>query len=270
KNIQSALYVPDEQHIELIQAVKPDIKDRIAHNELEMETILGLKHQHQQLTIGRLIYGIEKFKKTMHPKYKAIFSALAKNQQPHTLFITCCDSRIDPNLITSTQPGELFIMRNIGNMIPVFGNDQTPSEGAAIEYAIGVLNVKQIIICAHSECGAINQILSGEIFNSTNQKRLPSVVKWLSMLKEIKVHFSGDITSEEAAKINASSQLENLKTYPIVQEKLASGSLQLKALYYDIGKSDVEIWDEVLGQYISISGTDPLVMFGANQITQWK
>jgi carbonic anhydrase len=266
KNIKSALYIVNPDYVQVIKAVKPEIMSLVAHNELEMETILDLKDHHEQLTMDRLIYGIEKFKRTLNPKYKAIFSALAKNQQPHTLFITCCDSRIDPNLITSTQPGELFIVRNVGNMVPSFGVNSSVAEGAAIEYALGVLDVKQVIICAHSECGAINQTISGDIFKPENQKRFPSVVKWLNMLEEVKVHFTRHITSEEAAKLNASMQLENLKTYPIVQEKLKSDSLQLKAMYYDIGNADVAIWDEVLGQYISVGETEDKLIFGANQI----
>lgn len=266
KNIKSALYIVNPSYVQIIKGVKPEMIPLIAHNELEMETILGLNGKHQQLTLDRLIYGIEKFKKTLNPKYKAIFSALAKSQQPHTLFITCCDSRIDPNLITSTQPGELFIVRNVGNMVPSFGATSSVAEGAAIEYALGVLDVKQVIICAHSECGAMNQIISGDIFKPENQQRFPSVVKWLTMLEEVKIHFTRHITSEEAAKLNASMQLENLKTYPIVCEKLKTNSLQVKAMYYDIGKADVAIWDEVLGQYISVGEGGDKLIFGTNLI----
>lgn len=266
KNIKSALYVVDAEQIKILQAVKKDIDSLIAHNESEMEVILGLEDKHQQLTMDRLIHGIEKFKNTLQPKHRAIFSSLAKVQKPHTLFITCSDSRINPNLITSTQPGELFIVRNVGNVIPVFGSDQTPAEGAAIEYALGVLGVNQIIVCGHSECGAIGAVLSGDIFNPEQQKKLPSVAKWLTILKDIKKYFPHHITSEQAAKFNASLQLDNLRTYPIVKEKLAQGTLKLQALYYDIGKADLELWDEVLGKYIVIGESSDKIIFGANQI----
>lgn len=270
KNHKAVLYVSDPECIKIIIGVKENISHFIATNENEVETILGIQDKHQQLSLDRVIYGIEKFKNNLHPKQKAIFSSLAKVQKPHTLFITCSDSRIDPNLITSTHPGELFIVRNVGNIIPKFGEDQTPAEGAAIEYALGVLNVEQIIICAHSECGAIQQLLSGAIFTPENEKRLPCVAKWLSMLKEVRARFSPNITTTQAAKINASLQLENLKTYPIVQEKIAKRALKLQALYYDIGKADVEMWDEVLGEYRMIGESTQRLMFGANQIRGLK
>lgn len=270
KNIKSVLHVTDLEYITILTAVKPDITSMITNDELEMESILGIKEQHQQLIMDRVIYGIEKFKKNLQPKHKALFTSLAKVQQPHTLFITCCDSRIDPNLITSTRPGELFIVRNVGNIVPPFGLDETPAEGAAIEYAIGVLGVKQVIICAHSECGAMAQVISGDIFSPENQKKYPSVFAWLSILNQLKARFSDNITSEQAAKLNASLQLANLKTYPIVQDKLTNKSITLKALYYDIGNADVEMWDEVLGKYAVIGeSTQPLV-FGANQIKGLK
>lgn len=270
KKIKSVLYVTDSEYITLLTAVRPDITSIITTNELEMESILGINEQHQQLIMDRVIYGIEKFKNNLNPKNKALFTSLAKTQQPHTLFITCCDSRIDPNLITSTRPGELFIVRNIGNIVPAFGDDETPAEGAAIEYAVGILGVKQIIVCAHSECGAIAQVISGNMFSPENQKKYPSVAAWLSILYELKSRFSNNITSEAAAKLNASLQLANLKTYPIVKEKLAEGEIVLNALYYDIGNADVEMWDEVLGRYTIIGeSTQPLV-FGANQMRGLK
>lgn len=270
KNIKSVLYATDAEHISILTTVKPDIHSIIANNEIEMESILGIQEQHQQLILDRVIHGIEKFKKNLHPKHKAMFSSLAKVQKPHTLFITCCDSRIDPNLITSTQPGELFIVRNVGNIVPPFGKDDTPAEGAAIEYALGVLDVKQIIICAHSECGAMEQVISGAIFSPENQKKYPCVVIWLSMLNELRARFANGITSEKAAKLNASLQLSHLRTYPIIQEKMAEGTLKLKALYYDIGNADVQLWDEVLGKYTVIGETARPPVFGENQIKGLK
>lgn len=266
KNIKSVIYIHDSEHQKILTSIKPEISEFIAQNELQMETILGLTDQHRTLTMDRLIYGIEKFKSNLQPKHKAIFSSLAKSQQPHTLFITCCDSRIDPNLITSTRPGELFIMRNVGNIVPPCGHDQTPAEGAAIEYALGVLNVKQIIICAHSECGAMEQAVTGKIFSPENAKKFPSVVAWLGKIQELRNHFPKNISLESAAKLNASLQIENLRTYPMVQEKLANKSLKLQALYYDIGKADVEMWDEVLGRYRVIGENTQPVIFGENVI----
>lgn len=270
KKVKSVLYVTDLEQIKILCAVNAMAASIIANNEAEMEAILELEDKHQQLTLDRLIHGIEKFKNNLQPKHRAIFSSLAKIQKPHTLFVTCSDSRIDPNLLTSTQPGELFIVRNVGNIIPVFGSDHTPAEGAAIEYALEMLNVKQIIICGHSECGAIRALLAGDIFSAENQAKLPCVAQWLTPLKDIKKYFHHTVTTEQAAKLNASLQLENLKTYPIVRERREQGSLKLKALYYDIGKADVELWDEVLGKYIAVGEMVEPVMFGTNQIQGLK
>lgn len=268
--VKTVLHISDPEYIKILTSVSKNAAALIANTDTEMEKILGIQSKHQQLTEDRLIYGIEKFKKSLRPNYKTIFSSLATTQQPHTLFITCSDSRIDPNLITSTKPGELFIVRNVGNIIPPFGKDDTPAEGAALEYALGVLNVKQIIVCAHSECGAIGQILSGDIFTPENKKRYPSVARWLSIISKIKDHFPKDVSSESAAKLNASLQLNNIKTYPIVQEKLAKNELKLQALYYDIGHADVEIWDEVLGRYLVVGENMQNLIFGSNQLRGLK
>jgi carbonic anhydrase len=267
RNVKSVVYGVKPEYIKVLVAAKPDIADFIANTELEMESKLGLESQHHQLTMDRLIYGIEKFKKNLQPEAKAAFSSLATGQQPHTLFITCSDSRIDPNLITSTSPGELFIVRNVGNIIPAFGKDDTPAEGAAVEYAVGVLNVKQIIVCSHSKCGAMAEILSGNIFSPENQKRFPCVSAWL---KEVKEYFPQDITLEQAAKLNASMQLDNLMTYPVVRERVENKTLKLQVLYYDIGRADVQMWDEVLGRYIIIGENTQPVVLGANIIRGLK
>lgn len=250
--VKCVLYVIDPLYVRILKGIQSGITEIIADDQKKMETILGIEDHRQKSTLDRLIYGIEQFKNNLHPRHKAIFSSLATTQQPHTLFITCCDSRIDPNLITSTQPGELFIVRNVGNIVPPFGTDNTPAEGAAIEYALGMLNVKQIIICAHSECGAMGAVISGKIFNTENEKKYPSVATWLSILKDLRNHFPKDVTPEKAAKLNASLQLLNLKTYPIVQERVANHTLKLRTFYYDIGNADIQVWDEVLGKYVMI------------------
>jgi carbonic anhydrase len=264
RKVKVAVYALDPDHITMLSTANNKIAALVTQNESQMEEILDLGNVHQQFTTERLLYGIERFKDNLNPRQKARFSSLAKGQKPHTLFITCSDSRIDPNLITSTQPGELFIVRNVGNIVPPFGVDSTPAEGAAIEYAIGVLNVKQIIVCSHSECGAMAALISGKIFDKENQERMPSVAQWLGILKPLRDCFPKGVTSEQAAKINTSIQIENLKSYPIVKEALTNNSIKLQGLFYNIGKADVEIWDEMLGRYFSIGERTERVMFGEN------
>lgn len=263
RKIKIALYGVDVFAKKLLIATKNEVASFIINDEADMENIFGTPDQQEMF--DRLAYGIKQFKQNLNPKHKALFSGLAKVQKPHTLFITCSDSRIDPNLITSTQPGELFIVRNIGNIIPKAGDDETPAEGAAIEFAVQVLGVNRIIVCGHSECGAMQQVLSDEIFTPERTKELPNVAKWLFLLNDVKKHFFINTTKEEAAKINASLQLENVKTYPIVRKKLAEKSLKLQAWYYNIGEAELECWDEVLNRYVSIVEIKDTI-FGANDI----
>src|SRR5689334_15809030 len=122
----------------------------------------------------KLLDGIHRFQSGVFGAQKELFTRLSKGQDPDALFITCSDSRINPNLITQTQPGDLFILRNAGNIIPPFGA-ANGGEGATIEFAIAGLGVKDIIVCGHSLCGAVKGLL-----NLESIKKLPSVVSWLS------------------------------------------------------------------------------------------
>lgn len=199
--------------------------------------------------LQRIRYGVERFKYLKGSEYAALFQNLAKAQNPHTLFITCCDSRIDPNLITSTNPGELFVLRNIGNIIPPSGSDSVPAEGAAVEFAISVLGVSEVVVCGHSECGAIKGFISGDNQKAHDPKRVPHMIQWLEQLEEMRPMLSPNPSVREVVELNAVRQIKNLKTYPIVQEKLGQNQIRLHAWYYDIGASEVTEWNEEMGQF---------------------
>lgn len=217
-----------------------------------------IEHKEMGSSRDRLLRGIQKFKHHSLLQYGSLFKKLADNQNPHTLFITCSDSRINPNLITSTDPGELFIVRNVGNIIPPFSYTQEgqfgsiPGEGAAVEFAVGVLGVQNIVICGHSGCGAIKAILSGTLFEDENEKKFPSVSRWLKQVASIRDELSHEATPQEAAELNVRMQLRNLKTYPSIREKLDAGNLEIHGWYYDIGESKLEEWDENKKVFIEV------------------
>jgi carbonic anhydrase len=158
-----------------------------------------------------------------------MFEQLSLGQHPRILFITCCDSRIDPNLITQIQPGELFIIRNVGNIIPPYGAI-TGSEGAAIEYAVETLAIKDIIICGHSHCGAMKGLL--QLGSLTEQ--MPLVHDWLKyaeatrrIIKENYQDYEGEELLNAAIEENVMTQIENLRTYPAIHAKLYKGQLNI-------------------------------------------
>lgn len=222
----------------------------LASSESEMTDLLYDRSLRGPL--DRLIYGVEKFKNDMHASYGSLFKKLADSQSPHTLFITCSDSRIDPNLITSTHPGELFIVRNVGNLIPPYGEDKTPAEGAAVEFAVGVLKVKEVIVCGHSGCGAIKEILQGNLIRSEKSEQYPSLKAWLQQAQGIRDQLPEHASIKQAAELNAVLQMANLKTYPLIQERIKSGQLRVHSWYYNIGDSELEEWDEGRQLFVTI------------------
>jgi carbonic anhydrase len=224
--------------------------ERIASSESDIVTMLNGGEPVESL--DRLLYGVEKFRKDMSDRYSSLFESLAESQSPHTLFITCSDSRIDTGLITSTHPGELFIVRNVGNIIPIFGGDNMPAEGAAVEFAISVLGVKDIIVCGHSGCGAMKAIQSGAIFTPEQSKKLPSLARWLEQARDLKKLLSPQPSLKQITEHNAVLQLENLKTYPQIIEKLKTGEIGLHAWYYDIGEAEIEEWDESQQLFVTV------------------
>jgi carbonic anhydrase len=202
----------------------------------------------------KLIEGVHQFQEKCFTSHKSLFERLAKGQQPLALFITCSDSRIDPSLLTQTQPGELFIMRNAGNIVPPYGA-VLGGEAATIEFAVCVLKVKDIIVCGHSHCGAMKGLLSpGQV------DELPAVRAWLShaeatsrIMRENYTHIT-----EEAPRLTATVeenvlvQLENLRTHPSVAATLARDELKLHGWVYKFETGQVFGYDATERQYVAI------------------
>lgn len=184
-----------------------------------------------------------RFKKEVFPKYKDTFKTLGEGQKPHTLFITCSDSRVVPELITNSLPGELFVVKNIANIVPPYGNsDLSSSVAGAIEYAVLTLNVKNIVICGHSNCGGCKALY----FDDEKLKDKPNVKKWISIskdipqkVKEIIKEENSEKRSELTEKMNIIKQLENLLTYPFIKEKFEKGEIKLYGWYFVIKTAEV-------------------------------
>jgi carbonic anhydrase len=202
----------------------------------------------------KLIQGIHKFRSQDFRPLQGLFEELAKGQNPETLFITCSDSRIDPNLLTRSKPGDLFILRNAGNIVPAHGA-VNGGEAATIEFAVAGLGVKDIIICGHSHCGAMKGLLQPELVSS-----LPSVASWLHhaetarrIVKENYSHLDGDRLLMATIEENVLVQLENLETLPAVASRLVRGDLHLHGWVYKLETGDVFAFDFQSGQFVAVA-----------------
>jgi carbonic anhydrase len=205
------------------------------------------------VTMKKLVRGVTKFQQEVFVQNKELFDKLATGQAPHTLFITCSDSRISPNLLTQTEPGEIFILRNAGNIVPAHGSGPS-GEAATIEYAVAALGVSDVVICGHSLCGAMKGLL-----DPASLEHLPAVKAWLShadatraILREIYHGSTGEDLLNIAIQENVLVQLENLKTLPSVAARLASGRLRLHAWVYKIESGDVFVHNADTGQFLPV------------------
>jgi len=200
----------------------------------------------------QLLHGVRIFQHRVFPTRRTQFEALAKGQAPATLFITCSDSRIVPELVTQTSPGELFVLRNAGNLVPPFGESEPGGEAATIEFAIGVLKVRDVIVCGHSDCGAIKGLLDPELV-----AELPSVRGWLKHAEQnggaiSSGHKLGEAPLSAAIESNVKLQLAHLRTYPQVAEAEARGELNLYGWFYRLETGDVTALHEETGEFVSI------------------
>ena len=209
--------------------------------------------------MDRILDGVRQFRKDVYPDRKDLFEQLAGGQSPQALFITCADSRVVPDLITQSQPGDLFICRNAGNMIPSYG-EALGGVSATIEYAVVALDVEHIIVCGHTDCGAMKGILHPELV-----KEMPAVAKWLAygdlaraMMKENYPEMPEKEMLNALTRENVVAQIEHLHTFPCVAARLARGKLQLHAWIYDIQKGEVQAWAPEKGAWIPIEEYTPV------------
>lgn len=220
------------------------------------------------MPIKRIINGLNDFQQNYFKTHQDLFERLSQGQTPEILFITCSDSRIDPNLLTQTEPGELFIIRNLGNIIPPHGTLNS-SEGAGIEYAVQAVNIKEVIVCGHSHCGSMKGLLQLQSLSD----EMPLVYDWLkhhgeSTRRLVRENYH-DYSEEELLNIaiqnNVLTQIENLETYPVIRSRLHAGKLRLHAWVYEIETGKILAYDVNQNQFVLLRQEpfpvpDPLAM----------
>jgi carbonic anhydrase len=208
----------------------------------------------------KLLRGIVEYRENVLPDYRDRFAELAKGQTPDSLFIACSDSRVEPSLVASTDPGQLFVMRNVGNLVPIAHasghSTGDESEAAAIEYVLAALHVRDIVVCGHSSCGAMKAVLDGHV-----PPGAPNLAAWLrhadaaaAMLRD-----KGPLDPErpvydQLSQWNVLVQLDHIRSYPIVREHLERGALRLTALWFEIATGIVHCYDDTTRKYQEICG----------------
>ncbi len=204
---------------------------------------------------AKILAGVKKFHEFDYKINKPLFEYYKDKQNPKILFITCSDSRINPNLMTQSNPGELFIIRNAGNIVPDVDAAKASGELATIEYALRVLKIENIIVCGHSNCGALSALIN----NSANEFKLEYIEHWLKNIQIVKEHALHDHTdcNENSMQLyctqeNIKLQLDNLLKLPFVKEKVEAGHLFLHGWYYDIGSGDIQELDSATGKFNSL------------------
>jgi len=211
----------------------------------------------ERVLMQKLVEGIHQFQSGIFSSKQQLFEGLVDGQQPLALFITCSDSRINPNLLTQTEPGELFILRNAGNIVPPYGAVEG-GEAATIEYAVSVLGVKDIVVCGHSHCGAMAGLL-----DQSQLAKLPAVRSWLGhaesthrIIEENYAHITdAELRLTVTVEENVLVQLEHLRTHPAVAAAIARKSLNPHGWVYEFETGQVFGYHPQKGQFVSVEGT---------------
>jgi carbonic anhydrase len=214
-----------------------------------------------EVALRQIVDGFKHFRHDVFPQQEELFKKLATAQQPRAMFITCADSRIVPELITHSSPGDLFVTRNVGNVVPPYG----PMNGGvstAIEYAVMALGVHHIIVCGHSDCGAMRAVL-----NPHTLEKMPTVKAWLRHAEvartvvEDNCNCSGEKeTMHVLTEENVIAQLQHLRTHPSVASKMASGQLFIHGWVYDIESCEIRAYDAEKDCFLALDGDHPTPM----------
>lgn len=207
----------------------------------------------------KLIEGIVEFRKNLTEENRQLFAKLALGQKPDALFIACSDSRVVPNLFASTNPGDVFVLRNIGNLIPpVSAKAEETSAQAAIEFSVFSLNISDIIICGHSECGAIRCIVEG-----TDIPECPHLTSWLQygkasheMVKRGLILNPNLSEHNQVSQANVLQQMQHVLSYPFVQERVESKRLRVHGWWFDIAQADVYCYEPSFNQFVLIDADE--------------
>jgi carbonic anhydrase len=207
----------------------------------------------------KLVKGIIDFRENVRPQYRETFAHLALGQSPDTLFIACSDSRVAPNVFASTDPGDMFVIRNVGNLVPPCAGPDghstaDESEAAAIEFAVQNLGITDVIICGHSECGAMQALLNGRAGVAT-----PNLKSWLrhgeEALRALAARAKVDPklpAHNQLSQLNVLRQVEHLKSYPLIRDRIAAGKLRVHAWWFELVTAAVYSWDRDAERFLEI------------------
>jgi carbonic anhydrase len=205
----------------------------------------------------RIVEGVRRFQHEIFPQKQDLFRRLAGGQAPRALLVTCGDSRLVPDLLMQTEPGELFICRNAGNIVPAYGAS-TDGVSATIEYAVVALGIRHLIVCGHSDCGAMKGVLYPD-----SLRTMPTVAAWLrhaDAARHVVEALYPDRPEVEKlellARENVLAQLANLLTHPAVAARLACGTLDVYGWYYEIATGAVLAWDGDSGRFVPLESEE--------------
>jgi carbonic anhydrase len=222
---------------------------------------MHMKDIHLNSSFLKIIQGVKNFQQNVYPQKQPLFKALAKVQDPKVLFITCSDSRIDPAMITQTEPGDMFLIHNAGNIVPPHGAAYGGT-GASIEYAVSVLNVEHIIVCGHSSCGAMSALMNEGALNG-----LPAIKHWLSFAESTKAileveaqQMDEEARIEHCIRMNIPVQMAHLRTLPSVTAKLAQNKISLHGWVYYIDSGEIEVYNPENNTFIPFDEAYPLTL----------
>ncbi len=208
----------------------------------------------------RLIEGVLRFQTEVHGPRQSMFSQLGETQAPFAMFIACSDSRVAPEVLTQREPGDIFVVRNAGNIIPSYG----PAAGgvsASIEYAVAALGIEDVVVCGHTDCGAMKAILREDKLD-----KMPAVAGWIkhaAAAKEI-VNATLPESAGDHARLhalvheNVLCQIRNLQTHPTVAARMATGRLRLYGWVYNIENGTVDTFDAESGRFVPLELGKPV------------
>ena len=212
---------------------------------------------HACSALERLLAGAQRFRTEVFPRDRSLYEELARGQAPHTLFIACADSRVSPDLITQARPGELFVLRNIGNIVPSYG-EMLGGVSAVVEYAVSALGVTDVVVCGHTDCGAMKALADPD---AARLEEMPTVRSWLqnaaaarTVARTLAARAPGGEVDPMRLLIeqNVLLQLAHLRTHPSVAARMAEGRLFLHGWTYDIENGEIRVTDEASRTTITI------------------
>ena len=200
-----------------------------------------------------IIDGFLKFQRNAFPERAGLFKDLANQQSPRALFITCSDSRLVPELVTQREPGDLFVIRNAGNIVPSYG-PEPGGVSASVEYAVAALKVSDIVICGHSDCGAMTAIATCKCLDN-----MPAVAGWLRyadsgrVVNEARQHVDQPAKVASMVRENVIAQLANIQTHPSVRLALEEKRVTLHGWVYDIESGCIQAFDSRTGKFVPLA-----------------